>query len=135
MPHLTVYAVESQLAGVEPALTTGLTEAVTTVYGEWVRSTVVVRLIGVPDVRWTVGGEIDASRSAPEVRMGIRAIAFARDDWPTVAQRLVGAITDAVAAAVGEGLRESILVELLPERDDRIALGGALIGDPPQPMT
>ena len=73
MPHLTVLAAEAQLAGHEDTLITALTDAVVSVYGDWARPLVVIRLVGVPTGRWAVGGvATDAphrrwpSASAPE---------------------------------------------------------------------
>src|SRR5690348_11714438 len=66
MPHVTLHALESDLAGREPALFTELTEAVVSVYGEWARASVDVRLIGVPAGRWARGGQAVTS-AAPSV--------------------------------------------------------------------
>lgn len=126
MPHLTVHALETQLAGCEQVLVSGLTAAVVSVYGEWVRELVVVRLEAVPSGRWGVGGRI-ADAPAPEVRFGIRSGAFERPDWPTSAALLVDAVTAAVAAALGEQVRDGVLVELVPQPDDRTAVGGTLV--------
>jgi phenylpyruvate tautomerase PptA (4-oxalocrotonate tautomerase family) len=129
MPHLTVSATESQLSGREAALITALTDAVVAVYGEWARPLVVVHLIAVPDGRWAVGGRIVDADAAPEVRFGIRAGALTRPDGDDIARRLVAAVTDAVAGALGEQLRAAVLVELVPQPDDRIGVGGTLISD------
>ena len=56
MPHVTLYAIEADLAGLEPRLIEELTGAVVSAYGEWVRSSVDVRLIGIPAGRWARGG-------------------------------------------------------------------------------
>lgn len=130
MPHLTVVATESQLAGHEEKLIAALTDAVAGVYGEWARPLVVVHLVGIPAGRWAVGGRA-ATAAAPEVRFGIRAGALARPDWPEVARHLVERVTAAVAAALGPELRESVLVELVPQPDEHVGVGGTLLGDLP----
>jgi phenylpyruvate tautomerase PptA (4-oxalocrotonate tautomerase family) len=129
MPHLTVSATESQLAGREPALISALTDAVVAVYGEWARPLVVVHLVAVPPGRWGVGGRVVDADAAPEVRFGIRAGALTRPDGIDIARRLVAAVTDAVAVVVGEQLRETVLVELVPQPDDQVGVGGTLVSD------
>jgi phenylpyruvate tautomerase PptA (4-oxalocrotonate tautomerase family) len=129
MPHLTVSATESQISGRETALITGLTDAVAAVYGEWARPLVVVHLVAVPSGRWAVGGRVVDADAAPEVRFGIRAGALTRPDGIDIARRLVAAVTDAVAAALGERLREAVLVELVPQPDDQVGVGGTLVSD------
>ena len=129
MPHLTVSATESQIAGRETALITGLTDAVAAVYGEWARPLVVVHLVAVPIGRWAVGGRVVDADAAPEVRFGIRAGALTRPDGIDIARRLVAAVTDAVADALGEQLREAVLVELVPQPDDQVGVGGTLVSD------
>lgn len=128
MPHLTVHAAESQLSGREPELVSALTESVVAVYGEWARPLVVVRLVGVPRHRWAVGGSFDHA-AAPEVTFGIRAGALARPDGRDVARKLVADVTDAVATVLGEELRDTVLVELVPQPDDRTGVGGTLVAD------
>lgn len=129
MPHLTVSATESQLSGRETALISALTDAVVAVYGEWARPLVVVHLVAVPAGRWAVGGRIVDADAAPEVRFGIRAGALTRPDGIDIARRLVAAVTDAVAGALGEQLRAAVLVELVPQPDDQVGVGGTLISD------
>lgn len=129
MPHLTVSATESQLSGRETALISALTDAVVAVYGEWSRLLVVVHLVAVPAGRWAVGGRIVDADAAPEVRFGIRAGALTRPDGIDIARRLVAAVTDAVAGALGEQLRAAVLVELVPQPDDQVGVGGTLISD------
>jgi phenylpyruvate tautomerase PptA (4-oxalocrotonate tautomerase family) len=129
MPHLTVSATESQLAGRETALITALTEAVVDVYGEWARPLVVVQLVAVPPGRWAIGGRVVEGDAAPEVRFGIRAGALTRPEGLDIARRLVAAVTDAVGGVLGEHLRGSVLVELVPQLDDRIGVGGTLVSD------
>ena len=129
MPHLTVSATESQLSGRETALISALTDAVAAVYGEWARPLVVVHLVAVPAGRWAVGGRIVDADAAPEVRFGIRAGALTRPDGIDIARRLVAAVTDAVAGALGEQLHAAVLVELVPQPDDHVGVGGTLISD------
>ena len=122
MPHLDVYALESDLAGHEDALIGGLTSAVAAVYGEWARPSVVVRLFGLPAGRWGIGGRA-AEAPAPSVTFGIRADALERPDAPAILGALAGGVTDAIAGVLGEGLRGAT-VEFVPQHDDRI-VGGA----------
>ena len=133
MPHLTLSATESQISGRENVLIAGLTDAVVAVYGEWARPLVVVHLIAVPDGRWAVGGRVAEADAAPEVRFGIRAGALTRPDGIDISRRLVAAVTDAVAGALGDHLRETVLVELVPQPDDRVGVGGTLVSDAPAP--
>lgn len=87
-----------------------------------------VRLVGVPGHRWAVGGDFD-HKAAPEVTFGIRAGAFDRPDAREIASRLVARVTDAVAAVLGEELRDEVVVELVPQPDDRTGVGGRLVAD------
>jgi len=130
MPHLTVQAAETQLAGHEAALITALTDAAAGIYGDWARPLVVVRLVGVPTGRWAVGG-VTTDRPAPEVSFGIRASALARPDGRDIARRLVAAVTEAVATALGldDDLRAEVIVELIPQPDALVGVGGTLIDD------
>lgn len=125
MPHLTVHVLEDRLAGHEPALITSLTDAVVSVYGEWAREIAVVQLVGVPAGRWGVGGR-PADDAAPAVTFGIREAAFARPDAAELAARLVEAVTDAVAAVLGEAVRAGVTVELVGTPEGRTAVGGVL---------
>src|SRR5439155_899020 len=74
-----------------------LTNAVVSVYGEWVRSAVDVRLIGIPAGRWARGGATVAT-AAPSVTFGMREEVFAREDAARVIARLISAYTEAVTA-------------------------------------
>ena len=130
MPHLTVHALESQLAGVEEQLIAGLTDAVVSVYGEWIRPNVVVQMIGREPTRWAVGGATP-DEVAPIIAFSIREAALTRPDGRDVASRLASAVTDAVTAVVGEKHRAGVLVDLVTRRDDRVAIGGHLVGDAP----
>ena len=125
MPHLTVHAPESDLAGRESDLIEALTGAVVAVYGDWARDLAVVHLVGVPASRWGVGGK--AGRSfAPAVTFGIREAAFARPDADEVVGRLVAGVTDAVVAVFGERVRPGVTVDLVGTVSGRSAVGGVL---------
>src|SRR4051794_10609660 len=95
MPHGTLHALEKDLAGREPDLIRELTGAVVSVYGEWVRGSVDVRLVGVPAGRWARGG-VAVDSAAPSVTFGMREEVFARDDATDVVARLIAAFTDAI---------------------------------------
>ena len=125
MPHLTVHALESDLAGHEAALITGLTDAVGSVYGEWARPIAVVRLIGLPAERWGIGG-VAAPTAAPSVTFGIREAAFDRPDAGRIVARLVAAVTDAIVAVLGERVRAALTVELVGTPAGRTGVGGAV---------
>ncbi|GIF25417.1 phenylpyruvate tautomerase PptA (4-oxalocrotonate tautomerase family) [Actinoplanes tereljensis] len=112
MPHLTVHAPESDLAGREAALIAGLTDAVVAVYGDWIRESVQVLLVGVPAGRWGIGGR-PAEGPAPLVTFGIRATVLDRPDASDVLGRLAAGVTDALADAVGEQVRAAAAVEFL----------------------
>jgi phenylpyruvate tautomerase PptA (4-oxalocrotonate tautomerase family) len=128
MPHVTLYALEEDLAGREPGLIGQLTNAVVSVYGEWARSSVDVRLIGIPAGRWARGGTAVAT-AAPSVTFGMREEVFAREDAARVTAQLVAAFTDAVTAVFGDGCRDEVLVELVGQPTSRSGLGGKVIGD------
>jgi phenylpyruvate tautomerase PptA (4-oxalocrotonate tautomerase family) len=128
MPHVTLYALEEELAGREPGLIGELTNAVVSVYGEWVRSSVDVRLIGIPAGRWARGGAMVAT-AAPMVTFGMREEVFAREDAARVIARLVSACTEAVTAVFGDDCRDEVLVELVGQPTSRSGLGGKVIND------
>lgn len=128
MPHLTLYALEDQLTGREPELITRLTDAVVAVYGEWVRGSVDVRLIGIPAGRWGRGG-VPVAAAAPSITFGTREEIFARADAAGIVARLVAAFTDAVTAVFGDGCRDEVLVELVGQPTTRSGLGGRVISD------
>jgi len=125
MPHLTVHALESDLAGRETPLIAALTDAVVTVYGAWARDIVVVQLIGLPAGRWGIGGR-PAEDPAPSVTFGIREGAFSRPDAPEMVARLIGGVTDAVAGVVGERVRSGVSVELVATPAGRSGVGGSV---------
>jgi phenylpyruvate tautomerase PptA (4-oxalocrotonate tautomerase family) len=126
MPHVTLYAIEDELAGLEPDLIRELTGAVVSVYGEWARASVDVRLIGIPTGRWGRGGAAVAS-AAPSVTFGMREEVFAREDADRVVAQLVTALTRAVSSVFGDGFRDDVLVELVGQPTSRSGLGGKVI--------
>jgi phenylpyruvate tautomerase PptA (4-oxalocrotonate tautomerase family) len=126
MPHVTLYAIEDELAGLEPDLIRELTDAVVSVYGEWVRASVEVRLIGIPTGRWGRGGAAVAS-AAPSVTFGMREEVFAREDADRVVAQLVSAFTQAVSSVFGDECRDDVLVELVGQPTSRSGLGGKVI--------
>jgi phenylpyruvate tautomerase PptA (4-oxalocrotonate tautomerase family) len=126
MPHLTVHALETQIAGHEDDLITRLTEAVASVYGEWARDLVVVQLAALAAGRWAVGGRA-RDDAPPTVTFAIRENALTGAGGAQVAARLVAAVTDAVATALGEQHRDGIVVDVIATRDDRTAVGGRLV--------
>ena len=128
MPHVTLYALEEELAGREPGLIEKLTSAVVSVYGEWARTSVDVRLIGIPAGRWARGGAA-ITTAAPSVVFGMREEVFAREGAARVVTDLVSAFTEAVAAVFGEGCRNDVLVELVGQPTSRSGLGGKVIND------
>lgn len=127
MPHVTLFALEEELAGRETDLVGKLTDAVVSVYGEWARGSVDVRLLGIAAGRWARGGAPVAS-AAPVVSFGMREEVFARADASTIVAALVSALTDAVAAVFGEACRDEVLVELIGQPTSRSGLGGKVIG-------
>jgi phenylpyruvate tautomerase PptA (4-oxalocrotonate tautomerase family) len=126
MPHVTLHALEHELAGRETALIEELTGAVVSVYGEWVRNSVEVRLIGIPAGRWARGGA-PVDTAAPSVTFGMREEVFARPDAAEVVAKLVAAFTDAVTAVFGDDCRGEVLVELVGQPTSRSGLGGRVI--------
>ena len=127
MPHVTLFALEAELLGRESDLVGKLTDAVVSVYGEWARRSVDVRLLGIAAGRWARGGKPVAT-AAPVVSFGMREEVFAREDAATVVAALVSALTDAVASVFGEGCRDEVLVELIGQPTSRSGLGGKVIG-------
>jgi phenylpyruvate tautomerase PptA (4-oxalocrotonate tautomerase family) len=126
VPHLTMYALESDLTGAEPDLIAALTDAVVAVYGGWARESVVVLLIGLPANRCGVGGKVAAS-PAPHVTFGIRATVFDRPDASDVLSRLAAGVTDAIATVLGEQLRPGVTVQFAGEPEGHTAVGGTLV--------
>ncbi len=125
---MTLYALEVELAGREPGLIGELTSAVVSGYGEWVRSSVDVRLIGIPPGRWARGGAT-VTTAAPTITFGMREEVFARADAARVTAQLVAAFTEAVTAVFGDDCRDEVLVELVGQPTSRSGLGGMVISD------
>lgn len=126
MPHLSVYVLESDLAGRETALIEKLTDAVVAVYGEWARSLAVVRLIGLPPHRWGIGGT-PARAPSPSVTFGIREAAFRRPDADHIVARLVAGVTDAVVDVFGDRVRAGVTVDLVGTPAGRSGIGGVVV--------
>lgn len=126
MPHLNVHVLESDLAGQELALIEKLTDAVVSVYGDWARSTVVVRLIGLPPSRWGIGGS-PAQAPWPSVTFGIREGVFSRPDADEIVARLVGGVTDAIVDVFGERVRAGVMVEFVGTPAGRTGVGGVVV--------
>lgn len=125
VPHLTVHAGESDLAGHEQQLISRLTDAVAAVYGEWARPLVTIRLVGVAPGRWGVGGTI-ATRPAPAVTFGIKEEAFAHPQAPTLIATLANGVTTALADVMGADLRTAITIDFVATHPGRTAVGGVL---------
>ncbi len=125
MPHLTVHALEADLAGREAALAEALTESVTAVYGQWARELVSVRFIGLPAGRWAIGGQL-VQTTSPAVTFGVREAMLARPDAKELVPRLIASVTDAVASVLGEQSRAGTTVELVPTPAGHAGVGGRL---------
>lgn len=122
MPHLSVYAAETDLAGREQELIAALTDAVAAVYGDWARPIAVVRLHGVPAGRWGIGGT-PAAAPAPAVTFGIKEAAFTR---PEMIEHLAEGVTGALATVLGEHHRAATTVDFTGTAPGRSAVGGVL---------
>jgi phenylpyruvate tautomerase PptA (4-oxalocrotonate tautomerase family) len=125
MPHMTVHVPEAQLAGREPTLIAALTGAVVEVYGEWAREHVVIRLDGVPEGRWAIGGRA-VEDAASAVTFGIQEAAFTRPDAKDVLARLVTALTDALTSVLGEQAHDAISIEFVATPPGRTAHAGVI---------
>ena len=125
MPHLTVRALEGDLAGREAALAGALTDSIASVYGEWARELVTVQLIGLPVGRWAVGGRL-VQTASPAVTLGVREAMFARPDAEELIRTLIASLTDAVASVFGEQTRPRTTVELVATPAGRTGVGGLL---------
>ncbi|MEV4279816.1 hypothetical protein [Actinoplanes xinjiangensis] len=126
MPHLSVHVLESDLAGRETTLIRRLTDAVVTVYGEWARGLVDVRLIGLPSHRWGIGGA-PAQAPAPSVTFGVKEAAFSRPDADEIIARLIAVVTDAIVDVFGERVRDGVTVELVAGVAGRTGIGGVVV--------
>ncbi|WP_328391893.1 hypothetical protein [Nocardia sp. NBC_00416] len=127
MPHLTLHVLERQLAGRETELIELLTHAVVDVYGDWARGIVDVRLIGLADGRWGIGG-VPARTPAPSVTFGIKEAALRRADAQEIVARLISGITDAIVSVFGERVRSGVTVEFVGTPEGRTGVGGVLAG-------
>jgi phenylpyruvate tautomerase PptA (4-oxalocrotonate tautomerase family) len=127
VPHLDVYALESDLAGHEEALIGGLTEAVVTVYGEWARPIAVVRLIGLPPGRWGIGGK-PVAQPPPTVTFGINEKALTRPDAATILAALAAGVTTAIADVLGDHLRAGVTIDFISQAEAHSATGGVVPG-------
>lgn len=123
MPHLSVHALESDLAGCEATLIEKLTDAVVTVYGDWARNIAVVQLIGLPPNRWGIGGT-PAQAPSPSVTFGIKEAAFSRPDADEIIARIISEVTDAIVEVFGERVRPGVTVELVGTPAGRAGIGG-----------
>ncbi|MGY6024634.1 hypothetical protein [Streptomyces spinosirectus] len=132
MPHVTVHALEAQLARHENELIDRLTDGVVSVHGEWTRDHVVVRLAGFPVGRRAVGG-VPRADAPPTATLAVRDSALTRPDGPRTAARLAAALTDAIAVTLGERHRTEIVVDLAGTPDDRTAVGGHLASGTNEP--
>ncbi|GAB2576228.1 hypothetical protein GCM10027168_06530 [Streptomyces capparidis] len=126
MPHLTVHISEEALDGTtEPKLIGALTDAVGAVYGEGFRRLVGVDLIGVPRHRRGIGGA-PTDKVAPLVTLSMREAAYHLPQVPDAPARLVAAVTDAVAGALGEDVREQVIVTIAGVPEGRTGVAGAV---------
>jgi phenylpyruvate tautomerase PptA (4-oxalocrotonate tautomerase family) len=123
MPHLIVYASESDLTGHEGELIAAMTDAVVAVYGDWARDIAVVQLIGLPDGRWGIGGK-PVENPAPRVTFGIKEAAFSRPDAEQIVARLTSGVTEALVTVLGERVRPGTAVELVGVPAGRSSVGG-----------
>lgn len=126
MPHLIVYASESDLTGREVQVIEALTDAVVAVYGEWAREIAVVQMIGLPAGRWGIGGKL-AESPAPRVTFGIKEGAFARPDADEIVTRLTTGVTEALVSVFGERVRADTTVELVGSPAGRSSVGGVVV--------
>ncbi|MFJ6775969.1 4-oxalocrotonate tautomerase family protein [Kitasatospora sp. NPDC091257] len=124
MPHLSLHIREESLdPEVERALIAGLTEAVTSVFGERVRPLVAVELIGVPQRRRGIGG-LPTEEVAPVVLLSLREAAYHLPQVPDAPARLVAAATAAITGALGEVVGRQTVVTLDGVPAGRSGIGG-----------
>lgn len=124
MPHLNVQIREEDLGGqTEPRLIRALTEAVASVLGEWAHAAAVVDLFGIPQARWGTGGTPGAV-SAPIVTLHMRERGLVAPGRAEIPALLIGAITDAACAALGEDLRKHVTVLIVGIPAGRSGVGG-----------
>ena len=126
MPHYTVHVREDALDGsVEPKLITALADAVGSVYGDRFRSLVGVDLIGIPAHRRGVGGARTDGVN-PLITLSMREAAYHVAEVPDAPARLIAATTDAVAAVLGEHVREETVVSIVGVAEGRTGVAGAV---------
>lgn len=123
MPHFTVVTGEEHVSEGAEALIKGLAGAVGEVFGDGLRQLAVVELFGVPAGRRGVGG-VATSENSPVVSLNLREGAFHVPSVPDAEARLIAAITDAVTAAYGEGVRDRTTVQLFGIPAGRSGEGG-----------
>jgi len=127
MPHFEVQIHEEALGGEESPvsgqLIKELTEAALKVYPESFRKLVGVEIFGVPRGRWGVGGKV-TDELWPTVTLRTREGLFHHPDLTEAPAQLISAITDAVAAVLGESVRERVTVRLVGVPAGRSGVGG-----------
>lgn len=122
MPHFNVHMFEEALDGeVEPATIRALTDALVEVYGERARELAVVEILGIPRHRWGIGGT-PAVEHRPTVTLHLREPAIHLvDDAP---ERLIAAITDAMARVLGDDIRAHLAVTIVGIPTGRSGVAG-----------
>jgi phenylpyruvate tautomerase PptA (4-oxalocrotonate tautomerase family) len=122
VPHFNVHMFEEALDGeVEPATIRALTDALVEVYGERARELAVVEILGIPRHRWGIGGT-PAVEHRPTVTLHLREPAIHLvDDAP---ERLIAAITDAMARVLGDDIRAHLAVTIVGIPTGRSGVAG-----------
>jgi phenylpyruvate tautomerase PptA (4-oxalocrotonate tautomerase family) len=122
VPHFNVHMFEEALDGeVEPATIRALTDALVEVYGERARELAVVEIFGIPRHRWGIGGT-PAVEHRPTVTLHLREPALHLvDDAP---ERLIAAITDAMARVLGDDVCAHLAVTIVGIPTGRSGLAG-----------
>jgi phenylpyruvate tautomerase PptA (4-oxalocrotonate tautomerase family) len=122
VPHFNVHMFEEALDGeVEPATIRALTDALVEVYGERARELAVVEILGIPRHRWGIGGT-PAVEHRPTVTLHLREPALHLvDDAP---ERLIAAITDAMARVLGDDIRAHLAVTIVGIPTGRSGVAG-----------
>lgn len=118
---MQVRLVEEELGGGTEARVIGaLTEAVVSVYGEWVRPQAVVDIVGVPRERWGVGG-VPGAPPPPQVTLTTRERALQAPDGP---RNPIRASTAALGEVLGDRARDTAHVVLVGTTQGRSGVGG-----------
>jgi phenylpyruvate tautomerase PptA (4-oxalocrotonate tautomerase family) len=122
VPHFNVHMFEEALDGeVEPATIRALTDALVEVYGERARELAVVEILGIPRHRCGIGGT-PAVEHRPTVTLHLREPAIHLvDDAP---ERLIAAITDAMARVLGDDIRAHLAVTIVGIPTGRSGVAG-----------